>query len=81
MMNVTACTTDQTGYDAQVRPMVEQMQGLGPTMDQMMGSLGHAPDADMTCAANAIMSELDRHKAVACSSLTGGTTSPSPPAE
>jgi hypothetical protein len=70
MMDTTACNTDETGYEAQVRPMVEQMQGMGPEMDQMMGSLGHGTDADMTCAANAMVAEINRHKSVACSSTT-----------
>jgi len=70
MMDVSACDTDETSYDAQVRPMVEQMQGMAPGMDQMMGSLGHGSDADMTCAADAMMAELDHHKGVACSSMS-----------
>ncbi len=70
MADSTSCNADETGYDAQVRPMVEQMQGMGPEMDQMMSSMGHADDADMSCAAGAMMAELDRHKGMACSSMT-----------
>jgi hypothetical protein len=68
MMDTTVCNNDETTYDSAVRPMIEQMQGMGPQMDQMMSSTGHGSDADMTCAANAMMAELDRHKGVACSS-------------
>jgi hypothetical protein len=70
MPDATACTADETSYDDQVRPMVDQMQGMAPGMDQRMGSMGNGGDADMTCAANAMMAELDRHKGVACSSTT-----------
>lgn len=70
MTDASACTTDETSYDAQVRPMVEQMQGMMPGMDQSMSSMGHGADADMTCGANAMMAELDRHEGVACSSTT-----------
>jgi hypothetical protein len=70
MTSATACGTDETGYDAQVRPMVEQMTGMAPGMDQKMGSMGHGGDADMTCAADAMMAELDRHKGAACTSAT-----------
>ncbi len=70
MMDVTACNGDEASYDGQVRPMVEHMQSMGPQMDQLMSSMGHGTDADMTCAANAMMAELDRHQGVACSSMT-----------
>lgn len=70
MTDAMACSTDETGYDAQVRSMVEQMHGMAPDMDQMMSSLGHGSDGDMTCAANAMMAELDHHKGAACSSMT-----------
>ena len=68
MADVTACASDEASHDAQVRPMVERMQGLSPGMDGMMGSLGDRAEADMTCAADAMMYELDRHQGVACSS-------------
>jgi hypothetical protein len=68
MTDVNACNADETSYDAQVRSMIEQMKGMAPGMDQMMSSLGQGSDADMTCAANAMMAELDHHKGVACSS-------------
>lgn len=68
MTDATACNGDETGYDGQVRPMVEQMQSMGPQMDQMMSSMGRGADADMACAANAMMAELDHHKGMACSS-------------
>lgn len=68
MTDAGACRSDESSYDAQVRPMVEQMQGMAPQLDQAMGSMGHGADADMTCAAKAMMAELDRHGSAACAS-------------
>ena len=65
-----SCTAAQNAYDAQVRPMVGQMQGMGSSMDGMMDSMGHMDADDMGCSANAMMAELDRHRAVACTSTT-----------
>jgi hypothetical protein len=70
MTDGTTCTGDETTYDGQVRPMIDEMQAMGPAMDQMMGSLGRSGDADMSCAAAAMMAELDRHRAAACASTT-----------
>ncbi len=70
MTDPMSCNADESSYDAQLRPMVEQMQAMAPGMDQSMSSMGHGDDADMACAANAMMAELDRHKGVACSSTT-----------
>jgi hypothetical protein len=69
MANAAACATDEVQYDGQVRPDVVQMQAMGPHMDQMMmDSLGDAADADMACAADAMMAELDHHRSMACAS-------------
>lgn len=68
MTDPGTCRSDESSYDAQVRPMVEQMQGMAPEMDQTMGSMGRGADADMTCAAKAMMAELDRHRSAACPS-------------
>ncbi len=68
MTSASSCAGMQGAYDAQVRPMVGAMQGMGPSMDEMMGSMNHMADADMECGANAMMAELDRHRAMACAS-------------
>lgn len=70
MGNASACAADEDQYDGQVRPKVGQMQTMGPQMDEMMGSLGDAADADMACAADAMMAELDHHRSMACASAT-----------
>lgn len=66
MGSAAACATDESGYDGQVRPLVGRMQGHGAGMDAMMGSMGHLVDGDMECTANAMLAELDRHRAAAC---------------
>jgi hypothetical protein len=70
MTSITACNTTQGAYDDQVRPMIGRMQGMGTSMDEMMGSMNHMGDGDMECTANAMMAELDRHGAAACASAT-----------
>ncbi len=70
MTDTAGCTAAETSYEGQVRPSIAQMQSMGPGMDQLMGSMGNAANADMTCAANAMMAELDHHHAVACASTT-----------
>ena len=70
MADEGTCTADETQYDAQVRPMIDEMKTMGPTMDHWMSSLGRSSDADMACAAQAMAAELDRHRGAACASLT-----------
>jgi hypothetical protein len=41
MTSAATCATAQNTYDSQVRPMVGQMHGMGPSMDAMMGSMNH----------------------------------------
>lgn len=73
MTSPATCTSAQTSYDAQVRPMVGQMQGMGADMDGMMGSMGHMDAKDMGCSANAMLAEMNRHQAVACASTSDMT--------
>lgn len=73
MTSLATCTSAQTSYDAQVRPMVGQMQGMGGAMDAMMGSMNHMDAEDMGCSASAMLAEMNRHQAVACASTTDMT--------
>jgi len=73
MTSPASCTAAQTTYDAQARPLVGLMQGMGASMDGMMDSMGHMDADDMACSAGAMMAELDRHRAVACASATDMT--------
>lgn len=70
MTSSATCNAAQGAYDDQVRPMVGRMQGMGTSMDEMMGSMNHMADGDMECTANAMMAELDRHGSAACASAT-----------
>jgi hypothetical protein len=70
MASAGACSAAESTYDGQVRPVVTDLQGMGPAMDDRMGSMSRGSDADMDCAANAMMAELDRHRAAACASTT-----------
>jgi len=70
MTSPATCTSAQTSYDSQVRPMVGQMQGMGAGMDAMMGSMNHMDAEDMGCSANAMLAEMNRHQAIACASTT-----------
>lgn len=73
MTSPTTCTSAQTSYDSQVRPMVGQMQGMGGDLDSMMGSMNHMDAGDMACTANAMLAEMNRHQAIACASTTDMT--------
>jgi hypothetical protein len=66
MTSPATCTSMQTSYDSQVRPMVGQMQGMGADMDGMMGSMNHMDAEDVGCSANAMLAEMNRHQGVAC---------------
>jgi hypothetical protein len=68
MTSLATCASAQGAYDSQARPLVVQMQGMGPSMDAMMGSMNHMDAEDMACSASAIMAELDRHRIAACAS-------------
>jgi hypothetical protein len=70
MTDRAACTADQAAYEAQVRPLLEQMRSGSGAMDQQMSSMGRAADADMTCGMEAITAELDLHASIACASPT-----------
>lgn len=68
MSDLAACSPAETAYDGQVRPIVQQMRVLARDMDATMGSLGQAPLGDMSCGSDALLAELDRHRAAACGS-------------
>ncbi len=63
---VPSCDSEHTRYDAEVRPMLDQMQSLSTGMDSCMMNMGKAGDADMASTCSSMMSELDRHKTAAC---------------
>ncbi|HET8723005.1 MAG TPA: hypothetical protein VFM53_02295 [Anaeromyxobacteraceae bacterium] len=70
MTSPATCASVHATYDGRARPLVGQMQGMGPAMDAMMGSMGHMDAEDFGCSADAMRAELDRHAAAACASPT-----------
>jgi hypothetical protein len=66
--DVAGCQSGHAAYDANVRPMVERMRAMSGDMDREMGMMGRAGEADMTCGADAMTAELDRHRTAACTS-------------
>lgn len=65
---VAACQTAEDQYDAQVRPWISQMVQMSGGMDDLTSMHGGSMEADMGCDANAMMQELDHHRAIACAS-------------
>jgi hypothetical protein len=70
MPGLAACTADESGYEAQVRPLLDHMRTGSAGMDTLMSSLGPRADADMACATSAMAAELAHHAAIACASPT-----------
>ncbi|HET8541304.1 MAG TPA: hypothetical protein VFL83_15620 [Anaeromyxobacter sp.] len=68
MADADACASARAAYDADVRPMVERAREMAVAMDAHMAEMGRAGHADMACAAQAMMDELDRHAGAACAS-------------
>lgn len=68
--DVDACRTGHAAYDAQVRPRVERMQQMAPSMDDALSGMGSqmGSAADMGCGADAMRTELDHHATAACAS-------------
>ena len=66
MPDHATCLADERGYEAQVRPMLDQMSMRSGAMDEQMASMGRAGDADISCGASAMVAELDHHAGLAC---------------
>ncbi len=69
-MTLAGCSAVHDAYDAQVRPWLSQMMQASGTMDAYMDAHGGGAYADMGCVANAMLSELDAHRAAACTFAT-----------
>ena len=63
---VATCQELQDQYDSDVRPHVLQVEEWGIAMDTFMGQHGGSAMADVDCAGESILSELDEHHARAC---------------
>jgi hypothetical protein len=65
MPDPEACQAAFETYQAEMAQHVTHMQELSTEMDSRMGE-HHAEAADMTCVANAMSAELERHAGAAC---------------
>ncbi len=63
---VAECQALESWYDGEVRPWVSQMLQTSGAMDRLVSA--HDGSADMGCGADAMMRELDSHRAGACAS-------------
>jgi hypothetical protein len=55
-------------YDADVRPWIDQMIGVSNRLDCFVAERDSGVDADIGCVSRLLMSELDHHRCVACTS-------------
>lgn len=63
--DVAACEEAHVRYEAAMTGMVERMRNMSVAMDQHMAGMGHG-GFDMTCRADAMAAELERHHGAAC---------------
>jgi len=66
MSAVETCRDVHVQYDADVRVLVGQMGDMSGGLDAFMGAHRGGDRADMACVAADMLSEIDRHHAVAC---------------
>ena len=66
MAAVETCREIHDQYDADVRTLVGQMGDMSGALDTFMGAHGGGDRADVSCVAADMLSEIDRHHAVAC---------------
>lgn len=60
-----ACDAAHARYEGAITGMVERMRQMSAVMDGHMEGMGHR-GFDMTCTADAMAAELERHHAAAC---------------
>lgn len=65
--DVAACDAAHGRYEAAMEGMVERMRQMSAEMDQHMEGMGQ-DGFDMGCVADAMVAELERHHAAACTS-------------
>ena len=63
--DVPACEAAHTRYEGAMPGMVDRMRAMSDAMDRHMADMGHS-GFDMTCMADAMRAELQRHHAAAC---------------
>jgi hypothetical protein len=70
----SGCAGEMSRYGAELRPMLDRMEGLSGDMDACVTEMGHASSADMQGTCAEMRQELERH-------LAGGCAAADPAAE
>lgn len=65
---LATCAEVHAQYDANVRPAIKQMMGMGSGLDDSAAVQGLGGDGDFACVAASMLDELDYHRSLACSS-------------
>jgi hypothetical protein len=66
MPDTGACQAAWEKYRTAMAATLGRMQEMSALMDEHMGDYGHDGAADMTCVANAMAAEFERHATAAC---------------
>jgi hypothetical protein len=66
MPDTAACQAAWEKYQAAMATTLARMQEMSALMDEHMGDYGHAGAADMTCVADAMVAEFERHATATC---------------
>lgn len=67
-----ACLALHHGYDADVRPVVDHLREMAGWMDERVAARCDPAHADVSCGADAMCAELDRHASAACAAADMG---------
>jgi len=65
---LATCAAVHAEYDADVRPAIKEMMGMGSGLDDSVAVRGLGGDADFACVAASMLDELDYHRSLACGS-------------
>ena len=68
MADMGACTAERDRYDAEARPIVDQMTTMSTSMDDCMMAMGRDNLADMQTTCRGMGDELTSHLGAACAS-------------
>ena len=71
-MTLAGCAAAHDAYDAQVRPWMSRMVQMSGSMDGFIDAHSGTTYADMSCAAHAMLDDLDAHRHAACTFATLG---------
>jgi len=69
MADMATCTSERDRYEADARPLVDEMTGLSAGMDDCMMAMGRDSVADMQTTCRGMGDELASHLGSACASI------------